>query len=365
MSNMNISKIENSTIHFTYSNSGNYGFELYYGKELDMFIKIFYMDINPEMEYWIEHPCFIVYDIIKIKIKNIDDIKIDEIIIDNLTSQPVHAYNKIGKKDYYEIYPYLNWSYYEVFHNDIANIEKVRGKGFYKSCKNVVDLGSNLGFMGKYISQFITMNNYICIEPNTNLNKCNKLINKNSAKNIVIYDKVFYSNDNIKLDFYEINGINSPLSSLDFKFVENKIDNVENKVLKSTITLEKIIDDNNLEVVDFLKVDIEGAEIYLADSKNLNILKDRVKHISIETHSNDINKDLVKILSNNNFEILSNSDNHIQAYNILFEDIKKECQLEVMYNDDLWSTIVSSDQQSINQYLEKLMELLLWILKLM
>ena len=350
MSNMNISSVENSFIYFTYSNSGNFGFELYYGKELDMHIKTFYMDIIPEVGYWIEHPCFIVCDIIKIKIKNIDDIKIDEIIIDNLTSQPIHAYNKIGKKDYYEIYPYLNWSYYEVFHNDIANIEKVRGKGFYKSCKNVVDLGSNLGFMGKYISQFTTMNNYICIEPNTKLNKCNKLINKNSTKNIVIYDKVFYSNDNIKLNFYEINGINSPLSSLDFKTVANK-------VIKSTITLEKIIDDNNLEVVDFLKVDIEGAEIYLANSKNLNILKDRVKHISIETHSNDINKDLVKILSDNNFEILSNSDNHIQAYNILFEDKKEECQLKVLYNDDLWSTIVSPDQQSINKYLESIKDL--------
>jgi len=132
---------------------------------------------------------------------------------------------------------------------------------------------------------------------------------------------------------------------------------VANKVIKSTITLEKIIDDNNLEVVDFLKVDIEGAEIYLADSKNLNILKDRVKHISIETHSHDINKDLVKILSDNNFEILSNSNNHIQAYNILFEDKKEECQLKVMYNDDLWSTIVSPDQQSINKYLERIKDL--------
>ena len=169
----------NISSYFTYSNSGNFRFDFYIGKELDIFIKTFYLDINSKLEYWIEHPCFIVYDNIKIEIKNIeDDIKIDEIIIDNLTTQPDHAYNKIGKKDYYEIYSYLNLSYYEVFHNDIANIEKVRGNEFYKSCKNVVDLGSNLGFMGKYISEFTTINNYICVEPNANLNKCNKLINK-------------------------------------------------------------------------------------------------------------------------------------------------------------------------------------------
>ena len=62
-------------------------------------------------------------------------------------------------------------------------------------------------------------------------------------------------------------------------------------------------------------------------------------------------------MSDNNFEILSNSDNHIQAYNILFEDKKEECQLKVLYNDDLWSTIVSPDQQSINKYLESIKDL--------
>ncbi|PYS37880.1 MAG: hypothetical protein DMG14_19740, partial [Acidobacteria bacterium] len=50
------------------------------------------------------------------------------------------------------------------------------------------------------------------------------------------------------------------------------------------ITLEQLAADHALDVIDLLKLDVEGGEQFLLTAENMNFFKRRVKNVFMEAH---------------------------------------------------------------------------------
>ena len=137
-------------------------------------------------------------------------------------------------------------------------------------------------------------------------------ISSNKLKNVILYKKAFYKKDNLKLKF-----ILNPIHD----WMANSLDFSKNKrnYYVSTITINKIIKDNKIRIINFAKFNIEGAEKYLI-SVNKNFLK-KCKNIVVSCHDFLNKKEyqtyqtVKKVLNDHSFKIhQSKSDNNILKY---------------------------------------------------
>ena len=282
--------------------------------------KTFYttnMKLNSGLDYFVSHPCFINLKEVNIEFSFNDEIE-NIVLKDELKSQPEHILNYYTEEEYDEIEPYINWSYTEIMVDDNYGISNLN-EDFFESIKTVVDLGANIGTFGKFISKKSDIDKYICVEPFDKLKPVIETHNKNldvkvytNAYDIVkrIIPFYFYK------DIFE-NALNFTMSDETYKPIEEM-----EKVDVQTITLSDIFEDNNLDIIDILKVDIEGSEVHLVNEKD-NLLN-KIKYIVIEAHSDFLKQEIINELSN--FEVISINESpgvpHIFLQNKLL--IKKE-----------------------------------------
>jgi len=124
----------------------------------------------------------------------------------------------------------------------------------------ILDIGSNIGatiidFKKKYPHSTIIAYEMDYDNFQLSLKNCVDLTN------VIIYNKpVWHTLDYV---FYQKENHTDAFSISEFG---------SNKIKLESITLDKIILDNNLTVIDYLKMDIEGAEIKIFEDSNLNWL---------------------------------------------------------------------------------------------
>ena len=149
-------------------------------------------------------------------------------------------------------------------------------------------------------------------EPDPRLfNVMKKIISLNKLKNVRLYDKAFFSQNNKLIKF-----------NLVENWMQNSINsNKESKqyVKIKTITLDDVNKKNKINKIDFAKFNIEGAEKFLQNG-NKKFL-DICKNVGISCHDFIDGKEfktfeiVKKILIRNNFEIKKNeSKNKIFRY---------------------------------------------------
>jgi FkbM family methyltransferase len=133
--------------------------------------------------------------------------------------------------DYYQ-------SYYQVKQNDI-----------------VLDAGANCGHLSIYFSKRVGSGGTVfAVEPdliNIERIKKNMSLNSDLSSNIIIQELLLW-NDNTVIDFYEAGTVGSSAIW---------IPDIQNVVKKEAIKIDDWVDLNNLQKLDFIKMDIEGAEI--------------------------------------------------------------------------------------------------------
>lgn len=143
----------------------------------------------------------------------------------------------------------------------------------------VVDIGANIGVFTLFAASR-TQNTVYAFEPfPKNVEYFNRNINKNGLHNVIIHsvavsDKI----GSAKLFLSEISGGH-------LLFDHNIKGKLEKYTEVPTITLQKIMDDNNLEKIDFLKLDCEGSEGAILASTPRDYLK-RIGNIAMEFHDN-------------------------------------------------------------------------------
>lgn len=128
---------------------------------------------------------------------------------------------------------------------------------FYKISAGdiVMDAGANNGYLSVLFSKLVGANGQVhSFEPDHfNIERIKKNISIDStlSKNIVIYDQLLWDNNTL-IDFYEDGSVSSSAVY---------IPNQSKSVKKEAITIDSWVKRENILKLDFIKMDIEGAEI--------------------------------------------------------------------------------------------------------
>lgn len=182
----------------------------------------------------------------------------------------------------------LNEIYIDEIYNTISDLKP----------SVIFDLGSNIGFSCLYFHFKYPDSKIFCFEPDPD----NYRILLSNTKNIngIVTKNIAVSSENKYIDFYQ--NINSGVSS-SIKFINGKN---QNKIRIQSQTLDAILNEYNLKLIDILKIDVEGAEYDILSGTD--ILKN-VKMILGELHPiiNNISIDkFIKIFNEYGFKISLN-----------------------------------------------------------
>lgn len=180
----------------------------------------------------------------------------------------------------------------------------------------ILDVGAGLGSEMLIFSKKVGVNGkVICLEPDPRLFKVLEYVMEvNKLKNVILYKKAFYNKNNLKLKFILNPIYNWMANSLNFT-------NSSKNYFVSSITIDKIIKEKKLPIINFAKFNIEGAEKYLISGNKKFLAK--CKNIVISCHD-FLNKEEYKtyqtvkrLLINNSFKIYKvKFNNNILKYYI-------------------------------------------------
>ncbi len=227
--------------------------------------------------------------------------------------QGERKHNKIKLFKYDDVY-LVKWGNEKIFIYNLHRITRyVRNEGFYyikqkmfnKYCKDkvsveiddiVIDVGANIGEFTRSIVDKAGL--ILAIEPDPIAFKCLKL-NLEDFSN-TRYENCLLSNSNREVDFY----ISS--DTADSSMIEpEKYDKV---VKVSAVRLDYLINKYNLEKIDFLKIEAEGAEpeVLTGAINTLKITRKVSVDCSKERMGNDTIDEVRQLLKENGFETYVN-----------------------------------------------------------
>lgn len=147
---------------------------------------------------------------------------------------------------------------------------------YIKKDSVIADFGANLGLWTYFASDFAK--ELYSVEPTEDHFKClTKMIDQNNLKNVIPL-QLAISHENGKAEFYHSE--NSTMNSL-----MSEVSNKNEKEIVKTVTLDKFMQDNKIEYLDFVKVDIEGAEAKVFGCDSFDKVKDKIGTIMGEFHS--------------------------------------------------------------------------------
>jgi FkbM family methyltransferase len=170
----------------------------------------------------------------------------------------------------------------------MSGLSSIRGHHFYAtaidSSSTIIDLGSHLGEFSAQVSHSFNCRCYA-------IEALPKLYEK--IKETELVTKFNYaisgSNEEIKLHVED---------NLEFNHIERETSQVNGPTINVTgKTLSSFVQEQNIQQIDLLKVDIEGAEVELFNSLSDKELK-KIKQISVEFHDfvfKEIRGDVEKI----------------------------------------------------------------------
>ena len=191
----------------------------------------------------------------------------------------------------------------------LSNYEdKVRSIFVPRSSDVVVDVGAHIGEYTVPIARKALK--VIAIEPNPGVSAIlQKNIDINGLSNVLIVNKAVYdSRGHQRMNIF---GDRSGMSSMVLEY-ENKSETIE----VATDTLDNILYDLHIDRVEWLKIDVEGAEVCVLKGAKRTIASN-LEHIKfiIESHG-DENATIIKTMLANEFKLnLEMLDtNHIFAY---------------------------------------------------
>jgi FkbM family methyltransferase len=142
----------------------------------------------------------------------------------------------------------------------------------------MIDLGANIGLTSIYLKSFFPSMHIFALEPEYNIFKrLEKNIKINSLRNVTLLNKGIWSESTtLKGDYSFRDG-----EDWSFRLIESN-KKADNNIV--VISMTELMVNNNINNIDFLKIDIEGAEKNLFENaQNLKWLA-KVKIIAIEIH---------------------------------------------------------------------------------
>lgn len=141
----------------------------------------------------------------------------------------------------------------------------------------ILDIGANIGVTAYYFSQFAKK--VISVEPSKeHFEKLTQMIKFNGLSNVTAINKALFT-DNSKHTFYHNN--NRTMYSLNSSVRDPNLPTEE----VDSISLDKLIESNNLDRVDFMKLDVEGSEAEILGSEGFKNCSKKIDTILVEVHA--------------------------------------------------------------------------------
>jgi FkbM family methyltransferase len=178
----------------------------------------------------------------------------------------------------------------------------------------IIDLGACRGEFTDEMNSLYKIKKAILVEANpTNFSKLKSL------PNYILYNKAIASKNEDSINFYE-----DPSSPYNGSKNFNYFDGIKHSI--QTINLETICEENNIDFIDILKIDIEGAEYEILENLPDSFF-DKVGQITVEFHDfvdpelKPRTIEIIKRISNLGFSYITKSINHMYGsdfYDVLF-----------------------------------------------
>jgi len=161
----------------------------------------------------------------------------------------------------------------------------------------VVDIGANYGVFSLYSQQF-NPSKVFALEP---IKKTFNCLNQNVKEfGVTCINKAIANEDGFEVfALTDVNGNNFSTKHSDGFHPSSMI----NQEIVQTISFNSLIENYNIEKINFLKVDCEGGEYDLFMTIDKNYLQNNIEKIALEYHSNNIKDIILEMLTNNNFTI--------------------------------------------------------------
>jgi FkbM family methyltransferase len=185
---------------------------------------------------------------------------------------------------------------------------------YFRKEINVVDLGACRGEFINEINSLYSVKKAILVEANpTNFSQLKDL------PNYVLYNKAISSKDNETIEFFE-----DPTSPYNGSKDFNYFNGIKHSI--KTISLETLCKENNIDFIDILKIDIEGAEYDILENTPDSFF-DKIGQITVEFHDfvdpelKPRTIEIVKRMNNLGFSHIAKPINHMYGsdyYDVLF-----------------------------------------------
>lgn len=165
----------------------------------------------------------------------------------------------------------------------------------------VIDIGANIGLFSLYAAEAGAKQIY-AYEPNKN---AYEVLRKNISLNgwdtkIIPYNRALSDIENETVSIsYESSPYNQIQPEASAKISENKV---------KTVTLQSILKENSIDMIDLLKIDCEGCE-YAAIFNSPGTVFDSIMEIRMEYHPGPIDK-LILHLANLGFKPITMNKDH-------------------------------------------------------
>ena len=188
---------------------------------------------------------------------------------------------------------------YEIEEYNIVN-------NFFNKNDNVLEIGACLGYVTNLLSKKVNL--VITVEANPELKESlNLCITNNNLNNVKIYNTYISNNTNKNIDFQTYDNIVAGSGDREDKEINN-VRGWGNSQKIYTITPTKLIDIENINLINSLVLDIEGGELKFIE-ENKEFISKNVNKICIELHGHlmkDINFDIkcLRILNELKFKII-------------------------------------------------------------
>lgn len=161
----------------------------------------------------------------------------------------------------------------------------------------VVDVGAHVGYFTILAAKKAKNGHIFAIEPDTeSIETLKKNTKMNHLKNVTIINSAV-SNKKGLLTFYKDK--DNYIASSIFESLDTKQEQIQ------SMRIDDIIKENNIEKIDFLKMDCEGAEYEIILNLNDTALT-KIRKISLEVHDyikGFSKKQIIKFLESKNFKV--------------------------------------------------------------